>query len=309
MLLTRFRCPFHDAKRLPAQLKIDSAPPRAFLQLVRPANVVTALADVLAGYAVAGTGASGLGWLLASTACLYAGGIVLNDVFDREIDRVERPERPIPSGRIGVTAAATAGAALLAAGAAFAALANRGALLVALLIAAAVLLYDAWTKRLPLVGPVNMGLCRALNLLLGVSAAPGAVATSWPLALLPLVYITAVTALSRGEVGGGRRGVAGFALISLTVVLAGAFEVARGARAWAALVLVAALAWRVLPPFLAAYRSPDAGTIRGAIRTGVLSLVLLDAIIGTTFGGPLYGVLILATGVVAGALARVFAVT
>jgi 4-hydroxybenzoate polyprenyltransferase len=281
----------------------------AILQLVRPANVATALADVLAGYAVAGGGHAGLGWLLLATACLYAGGIVLNDVFDREIDRAERPERPIPSGRILWKTAALAGALLLAAGTVFAAMANATALAVAVAIAAAVLLYDAWTKRLALIGPVNMGLCRGFNLLLGVAAAPGALGRHWPLALLPLTYIAAVTALSRGEVHGGRRGIAAFALISLSVVLMVLVAVSGSARSWGGVALTLALGWRVLPPFAAAYRQPDAPQIRRAIRTGVLSLVILDAVIGTTYGGVWYGVAILATGVVAGALARVFAVT
>jgi len=281
----------------------------AFLQLVRPANVVTALADVLAGHAVAGGGAPGLAWLLLATACLYAGGIVLNDVFDRAIDRVERPERPIPSGQIRWQTAALAGGLLLAAGAVFAALANVAALAMALAIALAVLLYDGWTKHLALVGPANMGLCRGLNLLLGVAAAPDALARSWPLALVPLTYIAAVTALSRGEVHGGRRGTAVFALISLSVVLTALLVLSGSARSWGGLALTGVLGWRVLPPFAAAYRHGDAPRIRHAIRTGVLSLVILDAVIGTTYGGPWYGVAILATGIVAGALARVFAVT
>jgi 4-hydroxybenzoate polyprenyltransferase len=103
--------------------------------------------------------------------------------------------------------------------------------------------------------------------------------------------------------------VAAFALISLTVVLSAVFGLAGVARSWAGLALGAALGWRVLPPFAAAYRTPDAVHIRAAIRTGVLSLVILDAAIGATYRGPLYGLLILATGVVAVALARVFAVT
>ena len=76
---------------------------RAWLQLLRPANVATALADVLAGAAVAGAAwppAPVVYWLLVATACLYAGGIVFNDYFDRTLDAIERPERPIPSGRI-----------------------------------------------------------------------------------------------------------------------------------------------------------------------------------------------------------------
>jgi 4-hydroxybenzoate polyprenyltransferase len=285
---------------------------RGYLELVRPANVATALADVLAGYAVAGlANHRALGWLLVSTACLYAGGVVLNDVFDRDIDRAERPERPIPSGRVSTGAAAGLGAALLALGILFASLATAGAAMVAAAIGASVLLYDAWGKRQGLLGPVNMGMCRGLNLLLGVAAAPSMLVQAWPLALLPLVYIAAVTAVSRGEVHGGRRGIAAFALISLGLVLSAllALALGRGAGSWAGAAFTIGLAWRVLPAFWGAYRTPEPGPIRQAIRTGVLSLVLLDAAIGATYGGALYSVVILATGLMAASLARLFAVT
>src|SRR3954463_8694206 len=101
---------------------------RGYLELLRPANVVTAVADVLAGYAVAGRGNHrALPWLLAATVCLYAGGGVLNDVFDRTLDAVERPERPIPSGRVTASRAALLGGMLLAAGVALAAVASQAA--------------------------------------------------------------------------------------------------------------------------------------------------------------------------------------
>jgi 4-hydroxybenzoate polyprenyltransferase len=285
---------------------------RSYLELVRPANVATALADVLAGYAVAGvSNHRALGWLLLSTACLYAGGVVLNDVCDREIDRTERPERPIPSGRVPVASAATLGLGLLSAGVVAACQATSSAGMVASGIAASVLLYDTWGKRQKLAGPLNMGMCRGLNLLLGVAAAPVVLVEAWPLGLLPLVYITAVTAVSRGEVHGGRRGIAAFALISLSLVIVALLGVALGPDrpAWAGVAFTAVLAWRVLPAFWGAYRNPEPGRIRHAIRTGVLSLVLLDAVIGATFGGVLYSLAILAAGLVAASLARVFAVT
>jgi 4-hydroxybenzoate polyprenyltransferase len=288
---------------------------RGYVELVRPANVATALADVLAGYAVAGMGDPGLlAWLLLSTACLYAGGVVLNDVFDRDLDRIERPERPIPSGRVSTRAAAGLGTFLLAAGVLSATFATPAAGIVAGATAACVLLYDAWGKRQGLLGPVNMGLCRALNLLLGIAAAPAMLSDAWPLALLPLVYIAAVTAVSRGEVHGGGRGVTAYALISLSLVLVALAAVAFGrggisAAGVAGVTLTLVLAWRVLPAFLGAYEDPTPGPIRHAIRTGVLSLVLLDAVIGASYGGALYSVVILATGLVAARLARLFAVT
>lgn len=284
---------------------------RAYLELLRPANVATALADVLAGYALAGLGhARALPWLLVATACLYAGGIVLNDVFDRDIDRIERPERPIPSGRARASVAGGLGAFLLIAGVASASLATTAAALVAVAIAAFVLLYDTWGKRHGAIAPVNMGLCRALNLLLGAAAVPAALPGRWAVALIPLAYIAGVTALSRGEVHGGRRGVAGVALISLFIALAGlAFVALRSEHAPVAALVLALLAWRVGPPFLDAVRTLEPARIRKAVKSGVLSLVLLNAVIGTAFAGPAYGAIIVATALAAGWLARAFPVT
>ena len=83
---------------------------KAYLQLCRPANLPTAVADILAGMSISGLFA-GLEvfeipivdllpflMLIMASVFLYAGGVVLNDVFDVEIDKIERPERPIPSG-------------------------------------------------------------------------------------------------------------------------------------------------------------------------------------------------------------------
>jgi 4-hydroxybenzoate polyprenyltransferase len=286
---------------------------RGYLELLRPANVVTAVADVLAGYAVAGlSNPPALPWLIGATACLYAGGVVLNDFFDRHLDAVERPERPLPSGRVGPGAAAGLGGGLLIAGIALASRATPAAGVVAAATAGAVLLYDTWGKRHGVVGPANMGLCRALNLLLGIAAAPAVLATHWPLGLIPFVYIAAVTLVSRGEVHGGKRGAAALALISLGGVILALAALSTGAAAgWraAALAVTLLLAWRVIPPFWRVFRDPAPAGIQRAVRAGVLSLVLVDATVGAAYAGPLYGAVVLATAVVAAGLARLFAVT
>ncbi len=283
---------------------------RALIELLRPANVVTAAADVRAGCAAAQL-VSGeihvLPWLLASTCCLYGGGIVLNDFFDRNLDAVERPERPIPSGRIGAGTAARIGFIFLAAGIAFASLATTAACSIAVAISASVLLYNIWGKHQKFFGPVNMGTCRALNLLLGVAAVPAAIATRLPLALLPLVYIAAVTAVSRGEVRGGKREVAFISLAAICAVIASLVLI--GFHSPLALAIVALLAWRVIPPFFCAYREPVPRLIRVAVRAGVLSLVLLNAAIAASFSNTLYSLIILGIAVLAALLARAFSVT
>jgi 4-hydroxybenzoate polyprenyltransferase len=292
--------------------RITPAMLRGYLELLRPANITTALADVLAGYAVAGLGhPRALPWLLGATACLYAGGIVLNDVFDRNLDAVERPERPIPSGRVRTSTAVWLGAGLLAAGVLLASRTNAEATLVAAAIATAVLLYDGLSKRNALLGPMNMGTCRALNLLLGVAAVPAALATGWPLAAIPFVYITAITALSRGEVAGGTRPTALISLALLIGVLAALTTLALqppGPPA-AALLLTLFLAWRVIPPFWRAFQTGGPRAIRRAVRAGVLSLVLVDAVIAATYADMIYSLAVLATAGLAAALARLFPVT
>ncbi len=280
----------------------------ALVELLRPANVVTAAADILAGFAAATTGPiETVPWLLASTVSLYGGGIVLNDFFDRNLDAVERPERPIPSGRISPATAGTIGFALLAAGITFAWFANTTACPVAIAISASVLLYDTWGKHQKFFGPVNMGACRALNLLLGIAAVPGAIGSLAPLTLLPLVYIAAVTAVSRGEVRGGKRIVAAFSLAAIAAVVASLAWL--GLRSIPALVVTGLLAWRVLPPFFRAYKEPVPPVIRKAVRAGVLSLVLLDAALAAGYSNILYCLIILATAVLAALLARAFSVT
>ena len=154
---------------------------------------------------------------------------------------------------------------------------------------------------------------RALNLGLGIAAAPAVLASHWPLMGLPLVYIAAVTVLSRGEVHGGKRPVAQLALGLTGLVVTGlavlAATQARGLPRVAAVVVAGVLGWRVLGPMARAARALDPPSIRQAVRAGVLSLVLLDAVIAITYADIMYGWVVLATGLVASRLARWFAVT
>lgn len=71
-----------------------------FLELVRIPNAFTAIADCLAGYFIVSSNLNPPVLACLVSGCLYSGGIVFNDYFDYEIDKKERPERVLPSGRI-----------------------------------------------------------------------------------------------------------------------------------------------------------------------------------------------------------------
>ncbi|MBL8880654.1 MAG: UbiA family prenyltransferase [Phycisphaerales bacterium] len=146
----------------------------AWARLLRVPNLFTAQADVYVGLVASGAllqqplAATAL---IVSSTALYAGGIALNDVVDVAEDRRERPSRPLPSGAISVTRAAAAAFGLLAGGVAFAmsaaALSRRSEpLVVAISLAAAILAYDLGGKRTA-AGPLILGVCRFLNVLLG----------------------------------------------------------------------------------------------------------------------------------------------
>lgn len=285
---------------------------RAYLELLRPPNLVTAGADVVAGSAVAGFGnAATIPWLVLASVCLYGGGVVLNDFFDRELDKRERPERPIPSGRVSPTAGALFGISISALGIVVALVVNPIAGALAGTIAVSTYVYDAWGKRSAILGPVNMGLCRGLNLLLGVAAVPAILESAWAVAFLPFVYITGVTALSRGEVTGGDRRTVLFSLITLVLVLTGLLFLTPGPSvfSFAAWPLAAVLGWRTIPAMWRAYRDPEPDIIRSAVKAGILSIVILDAALVASYEGLLFGCLVLAVAILAGSLARRFAVT
>jgi 4-hydroxybenzoate polyprenyltransferase len=107
--------------------------------------------------------------------------------------------------------------------------------------------------------------------------------------------------------------VAVLALISLGVVLLAltglSLRALPSAGGAAGVALTALLGWRLLPAYASVWRQPHAEAIRQAVRIGVLSLVLLDAVLGAVYAGPVYCAVILAVAFVAGSLARRFAVT
>ncbi len=299
----------------------------AYLQLTRPANIVTAVADILAGFAASGAlitlyvipaptwGAHplaiSLGWLILSTVGLYGGGIVFNDVLDAELDRAERPERPIPRGDASVRGASILATGLLVMGVLAAAQVSPLSALIALTVAGLAVLYNAWGKHQRLFGPVNMGLCRGGNLLLGVSAVPAAVVSVWFLSLIPVVYIAAITMISRGEVHGSNRAALWGGVGMYALVISGLLALAIGVSVSVEVVIpfLLLLGFLIYPPLLRALRSNEPRLIGLAVKAGVLSLIVLDAAVAATFGGWVYGLLVLLLLPVSRWLATRFAVT
>ncbi|MGB8715589.1 MAG: UbiA-like protein EboC [Rhodanobacteraceae bacterium] len=294
----------------------------AHLRLMRPANIITAIADILAGFAVSGAALqffesqppellNSLLWLIIATIGLYGGGIVFNDVFDAELDRVERPERPIPSGKASLVSASVLAGILLLIGVLAAWQVSFLSGIIALIVAALAILYNAWGKHQLVIGPINMGLCRGGNLLLGMGVFPEVLQELWYIALLPIVYIAAITMISRGEVhGGNKKAIIGGALmygviILAIILLAFLSEVAW----WQVFPFVILFSFLIFNPLIAALKRQEPKLIGKAVKAGVLSLIILNASLATVFAGWLYGIIVLLLLPVSLGIAKNFSVT
>lgn len=250
-----------------------------YVELVRLPAVMTAPGDVLAGAAAAGTLRSvDTLKLVGSSACLYLSGMALNDYADRELDAVERPERPIPSGRISPGAALGLASGLSLAGLALAGSAGREPLKICAALTGTVWCYDMVAKS-SIFGPVVMGGARFLNVLMG-----GFSDTKKALfpATLTGVHIVSVTALSRGEVHGSTKTVAASSLIATTTVSLAAIAaqvVSREAlkSRIAAAASAALYGAMVGVKQLDAVDDPSAGPVRKATGAGIKGLMPLQA--------------------------------
>jgi 4-hydroxybenzoate polyprenyltransferase len=271
---------------------------KPYLQLIRLPNVFTAAADSLAGWLlVGGSFAHPERWLplCVASMCIYAAGIALNDVFDYQIDLAERPNRPLPSGRVSRRFASVLGWGLLVLGIGLAGLSGSlASLAVGVALAACVVGYDAGLKRTVL-GPEVMGSCRGLNLLLGMSqAADLGGPWGWIAAGSMAIFVVGVTWISRSEVETGKRAgpIAGLtlqdlALLGLIGVALHLADVSLENAAIGVLILIC-VGTIVNRASLRAILDPVPKRMQIAVKTGVLSLVWLNVGIIAAVRGPLY---------------------
>ena len=180
------------------------------LQLTRMALVFTAIADglctlLLAAHARAAAGEGRLATYVSAgqvigavavSAGLYGFGMSLNDIIDRRRDAQIAATRPLPSGRIGVTAAHVVCGLLLAlaiAGGVFYSMGrgSRMSLVLVLWTAMLIVFYDLAGKYLVAPGLITLGLIRFFHALVPAPYVP----LLWhPLLLLNHVAILSAVA-------------------------------------------------------------------------------------------------------------------
>jgi 4-hydroxybenzoate polyprenyltransferase len=288
-----------------------------YLQLMRPANLVTAIADIMAGLSMAkfvfSTDVLSIQTILLlslSTVGLYGGGVVFNDVFDAELDAIERPERAIPSGKVSKQSATLLGSILLVLGIFFAFLVSFESMIIAIIVAVLALVYDKVGKHHAFLGPINMGLCRGGNLLLGMSVIMASLQDWWWIGIIPVLYIAAITMISRGEVHGGSKSILYFAGILYVIVSISQIALSyHFGNVLIALPFVLLHIYLIFKPLFTAIQNPIGPNIGKAVKAGVLALIVMDAAWVSVSGNFPVAIAVLLLLPLSIKIAKLFAVT
>jgi 4-hydroxybenzoate polyprenyltransferase len=277
---------------------------RKYLLLVRLPNTFTAPSNILTGYFAVilpwHANVSVLGILMISSALLYVSGIVFNDFFDIEIDRKERPFRPLPSNEVTKQKALIIAAAAMIIANLLAFAAGTASLIVAIILSATIIGYDYRLKR-TMAGPVTMGSARFLNIFLGAS--PGVAGllfyndnfllTRLLLAcILMLLYVLAISILSRMEVGRVKsiRNVIGPFLIIFAIIVMIVFAVFDRIFQIDLVVCLILFAGIIIITFKQTiFQDYSSIGIQKAIKTMVLSIIVLDSVFVSGTAGLYYG--------------------
>jgi len=296
---------------------------RQYLTLFRLPNVFTAPSNILAGYyaVVEPANASGLhlAILIICSILLYLSGIVLNDYFDIEVDRRERPLRPLPAGTVSKRKVLLIGIVFIIAANFISLLVSTSTFIIAAILSGTIVSYD-YRMKYSVYGPGMMGAARALNVMLGSS--PIFLTTvlninnSARIAVVTVslfVFVFAISRLSRKEIDetdkvrtAKRSFLMIFAVLAIIIVsgLVGVFL----KDLFANLALFAIIMIITFKPLL--QRQPlSSKDIQRTIKTMVLSIIVLDSAFVSGSAGTAYGLVTLMLIMPAIILSRKFYVT
>jgi 4-hydroxybenzoate polyprenyltransferase len=251
---------------------------RAWLDIARVSNTPTVVSNAVAGAVLVSTSpdAFTVAVVAVAMALFYTAGMVFNDVMDLDIDRLERPERPIPSGRISLGTAIGVTVALFVVGETLLLAAGWKPALAGLGLAGLIVVYDSWHKGNAL-SPVLMAACRAMVYVIAALAIAETVTDEvWGAAAMLLTYVVGLTQVAKAE---GAGIAARWPVVA--VLLPAVYWAKELPDAAVALLLVAFVVWAVYALWLVlAKRQIGAGVVRL-----IAGIAIYDALVVAGAGG------------------------
>ena len=187
-----FRLPLYCTRSVQEEGGIFSFSP--YVRVIRPLNALVAGCAGIIGYLmVTGTVVPGLFPLFLVVFLVTGAGNAINDFFDVEIDRINRPDRPIPSGALRAKTVLIYSALLFLMGVVFSLFTNPYCIVIAVVNSLLLIWYAATLKRTPGAGNLAISYLTASIFLFG-----GAYAGHEGLLLVaPVALITFFAMLAR----------------------------------------------------------------------------------------------------------------
>jgi 4-hydroxybenzoate polyprenyltransferase len=283
---------------------------RQYIILVRLPNVFSAASNILPGYFIVAADATSsflniniiyLAGLMTSSSLLYLAGIVFNDYFDIEIDKKERPNRPLPSGKITKRKALTIAISSVIAANVLTILINLTSFIVAVILTTIIIAYDYSLKHSTITGPITMGLARFVNMILGASLALPTLLLSTAsgkillfIATSMFLYVVAIGILSKQEVSGKATNLIIISSLSIVFVdiaaiaIAGLIGIFQSA-VFANLALFSIVMVIIFRPILRGLSSLAPIHIQNIIKNMIISIIILDSVFVSGIIGLPYG--------------------
>jgi 4-hydroxybenzoate polyprenyltransferase len=283
---------------------------RQYITLVRLPNIFTAVSNILPGYCIIVTAISisftntnllYLAGLMVTSSLLYMTGIVLNDYFDIEIDKKERPTRPLPSGNVSKRKALIIAISSTIAANVISLAISWMSFVFTLILTAIIIAYDSHLKHKTITGPITMSLARFVNVILGASPAfPMLLLSKESITMLLFIattlfiYILSISILSKKEVSGKVTRlniIFSFVIVFVVITsisiagLIGIFQTV----VFVNLALFSAVMIITLISILRGHASLGPVHIQNSIRNMIISIIILDSAFVSGIIGLQYG--------------------
>ena len=294
---------------------------RDYLVLIRFPNLFTIPSNIIVGFSqlvlFPEAGMENLLLLMTTSILLYVVGIIINDYRDLEIDRKERPDRPLPAGKISPRSA-LAFVFVAAISAIFlATLVGIPSVLLAVILLITIIAYDCWLKN-NFLGYFAIALARVINVVLGYSAGitllisnQNEVTRLSVILISTFLYVTAISYISRKEVESSPKKSnfqISIVLLSLIPAILTFFTLS-GVFKWDLFLSLIIFIGMLIKSLVGKYGSPNPEVAKKIVRNLVLSIIILDSTFLSGTLGFAYGLSLLVLLIPAAILSRRFYVT
>ena len=257
-------------------------------QLVRFPGIFTAFSNVLIGFFLISNGNfefNVLPFLLTTTGFLFAGTMVMNDYADHKIDSVERPKRPLVSGKISRNTALYLTIVCFSIANLSAVMIGETSIIISLLMTGLIISYNFKLKNITSAGIFTISAIRFLNIILGFSIV-GLSFEILPYAIPVAIYVAGISILAKNELNTNSKDSI-LNKIFLIVTIASVIYLIVQNYSWISIIFLGIFS--ILIFFSLKHYKTNISKI---VTIQILGIILLDAIIVSLSNEFVYGIIL-----------------